>query len=229
MEADISKSLEGKTDRRVVRTRNAIIEAYKRLLEERPIDQITVSAIARQARVDRKTFYAHFGSIEGLTNAVIDESVVRIADTVEAEYRRSTSEFDDEDDSYERAARCMDVFFEKLNETICEDVALHRNWLEGMSDQEIIDLIRAPLERELVGRHLVSSELYGEKLDYAISYFLAGILALYRMWAVSDGDMPIEEVSEMARNFTLGGVSSFGRQLEMIPPYGIVEPSSTAG
>ncbi len=44
-------------DRRIVRSRNAILSAFERLLMEKPLADITVSAIAREANVDRKTFY----------------------------------------------------------------------------------------------------------------------------------------------------------------------------
>ena len=211
-------SSRGRIDRRVVRTRSAIIEAFKKLLSEEPVEQITVSAIAREARVDRKTFYAHFGSIDGLMDAIVDETVVQIADTVEREYRRSTSDIKGGADSIERASRCMDVFFEELNAAIYDNIALHRNWLEGMSDEKIIDLIREPLERELLNRQLIfSSAFFGDRLDWAISYFLAGILALYRMWATSDGSVPLDEVSQMARDFTLNGISTFSEELGMEP------------
>lgn len=41
-------------DRRIVRSRNAILSAFERLLMDKPLADITVSAIAREANVDRK-------------------------------------------------------------------------------------------------------------------------------------------------------------------------------
>ena len=41
-------------DRRIVRSRTAILSAFERLLMEKPLADITVSAIAREANVDRK-------------------------------------------------------------------------------------------------------------------------------------------------------------------------------
>ena len=70
-------------DRRVLRSRKAIIEAFDRLLEERELDQITVSAIAREANIDRKTFYVHFGTIDGLLDALAEERVDEILDIME--------------------------------------------------------------------------------------------------------------------------------------------------
>ena len=70
-------------DRRIVRSRNAILSAFERLLMEKPLADITVSAIAREANVDRKTFYVHFGTVDGLLDAIAVDVVEMIVDSVE--------------------------------------------------------------------------------------------------------------------------------------------------
>ena len=55
-----------KTDRRIIRTKKAIDAALDKLLTEKDVSKITVSAIAREADIDRKTFYLHYSSIEEL-------------------------------------------------------------------------------------------------------------------------------------------------------------------
>ena len=202
------KQAEGtKVDRRVVRTRAAIVEAYLKLLMEKEPDQITVSAIAREARVDRKTFYAHFGSIDGLLDFIAEEITRRIADTVEEEYARATEELSGSTLREERTERCLAVFFDKLNEAVRDNVFVHQRLATSMTDEEILERIRKPLEREMVARQVVPLELADDRLDWALSYFLGGIIAIYRAWAVSDGTTSLEEVSEMARAFTMKGLS----------------------
>ena len=73
----------GRVDRRVRRSRRAIIEAFDRLIMDEPIDQISVSLIAREADVDRKTFYQHFGSVDGLLDAIAEDVVTELLDKVE--------------------------------------------------------------------------------------------------------------------------------------------------
>lgn len=70
-------------DRRIIRSRNAILSAFERLLMEKPLADITVSAIAREANVDRKTFYVHFGTVDGLLDAIAVDVVEMIVDSVE--------------------------------------------------------------------------------------------------------------------------------------------------
>ena len=50
-------------------TRNAIIKALKKLAVEKPIDRITVSEIAREAGINRQTFYYHFTDIYDLVQS----------------------------------------------------------------------------------------------------------------------------------------------------------------
>ena len=57
----------------------AIREAFQKLLIEKGIDKITVSALAREADIDRKTFYLHFRSIDELIQQEADTLVERVA------------------------------------------------------------------------------------------------------------------------------------------------------
>ena len=53
-----------KADRRVIRTRSAIRKAFTDLLAETAYNKITITALAKRADVDRKTFYTHYSSVE---------------------------------------------------------------------------------------------------------------------------------------------------------------------
>lgn len=62
-----------KTDRRVQRTKKALRRALFELLETCDYDSITISALAREAGVDRKTFYTHYRSIDDLVDEILLE------------------------------------------------------------------------------------------------------------------------------------------------------------
>lgn len=49
-----------KTDLRVVKTKNALLNAMMTLLKTKPLDRITVSDLCETASIRRATFYAHF-------------------------------------------------------------------------------------------------------------------------------------------------------------------------
>ena len=68
------------TDRRVRRTRYAIHSAFRALVARDGFRNITVSALAREANIDRKTFYLHYRGLDDL----MAEEIRQIADQVAA-------------------------------------------------------------------------------------------------------------------------------------------------
>ena len=53
-----------------------------------------------------------------------------------------------------------------------------------------------------------------EMFDYYLAFLLSGIIGIYRTWALSDGSVPIERVSEVANDLTLNGLSSLESRLD---------------
>lgn len=195
-------------DRRIVRSRNAILSAFERLLMEKPLSDITVSAIAREANVDRKTFYVHFGTVDGLLDAIAEDVVGMIVDSVERTLASLGS------DPNERALGAAATFFRTVNEALCNNLVLNRQLIENIPLDDFMARLRAPLEREIAERDLLPMGLKDELFDYYLAFLLSGIIGIYRTWALSDGSVPIERISEVANNLTLSGLSSLESRFE---------------
>lgn len=72
----IATSQQPHVDRRIVRTRKAIHTAFIELLTEMDFDKITITALAKRADIDRKTFYTHYSSTEELFKDYIKTRLV---------------------------------------------------------------------------------------------------------------------------------------------------------
>lgn len=59
-------------------TRNAIKQSFLKLLEQRPLNQITVKDIAEDCRINRNSFYYHFADIPTMITEIINEQADRI-------------------------------------------------------------------------------------------------------------------------------------------------------
>lgn len=195
-------------DRRIVRSRNAILSAFERLLMDKPLADITVSAIAREANVDRKTFYVHFGTVDGLLDAIAADVVEMIVDSVEKTLSTMGS------DPNERALGAAATFFKTINEALCNNLVLNRQLIENIPLDDFMTRLRVPLEHEIAERDLLPHGLKDEMFDYYLAFLLSGIIGIYRTWALSDGLVPIERISEVANNLTLNGLSSLESRFE---------------
>jgi AcrR family transcriptional regulator len=69
-------------DRRVARTRNAIVEAYNHLFQHRRPHSITVADIVEQANVGRSTFYEHYGGADAVFLEAVSRPLALLADAV---------------------------------------------------------------------------------------------------------------------------------------------------
>jgi AcrR family transcriptional regulator len=146
-------------DARVVRTRQALRQAMTELAEDRPLDAITVRAIAARAGVGYATFFRHYVDKEALladvTDVLTQEFLARIRPLLQQHDRRG-------------AARSLCDF-------VLEHEALYRALIAGGSGETVrgemlrqclatVAEVRArkpdgPLD-DLIVLHLVSSILY---------------------------------------------------------------------
>lgn len=69
-----------KVDRRVRRTRTALIEAFNQLVLQRRQQQIRVADIVAEANVGRSTFYEHYRSAEDIRLEAIARPLAHLAD-----------------------------------------------------------------------------------------------------------------------------------------------------
>ena len=62
--------MDQKTDKRVIKTKHAIYKAFVELLNEKDINQITITDIAKRANINRKTFYNYYSDVNGVMEEI---------------------------------------------------------------------------------------------------------------------------------------------------------------
>lgn len=60
------------------RTRGAIIQAFDQLLDEKPINKITVKDIVGRCNINRNTFYYHFSDIPALVEQIMEDMAAQL-------------------------------------------------------------------------------------------------------------------------------------------------------
>lgn len=65
----------------MVRTHDAIIQSFAQLLDEKPLNKITVKDIVTRCDINRNTFYYHFADIPALVEEMMSEKVDHLIKT----------------------------------------------------------------------------------------------------------------------------------------------------
>ena len=68
--------------RSAIRSRKLIIDALADLLQEKPLDKITVTDVVSRADINRGTFYAHFRDIPDVVDHLIQQTFSAIRDAM---------------------------------------------------------------------------------------------------------------------------------------------------
>lgn len=76
-----------KMDLRVYKTKEALREALMILLKEKSLNSVSVTELCRIAKVNRGTFYAHFGQVENLFEDYFKTIMKDLADSYQEPYR----------------------------------------------------------------------------------------------------------------------------------------------
>ncbi len=173
------------TDRRVVRTRRAILKALDELLAQQDASKITVSAIARKANIDRKTFYLHYSSLDDLFTQRSEEAVERLVAAIRESERQGT-----------RKERVHETLT-KVNAYLTANLDLCRNAFALFPTDAIVELFATAMRPAFESTGVDLDLANDEEFRMRMHFYFAGAIALYRAWVLSDGTKPIETVSDI--------------------------------
>ena len=69
-----------KADRRILKTKKAIYEALVELMQKKKLNSITVTELAAQADINRKTFYTYYSTVNDVLDEGINELITSLKD-----------------------------------------------------------------------------------------------------------------------------------------------------
>ena len=190
---------EKRLDRRIVRTRKAIMEAFDKLLAIYRLDKITVSAIAREADIDRKTFYLHYDSTEDIIREYAEEKTRELLARLTIKSFFSLS-FD------------RKIFAREVNSMLAEHLDFCR-MIAGNPSLSFfwneVQNVTVEILSEIYARH---SRLPESDLKIQVSFFVAGAMYVYQRWLRDEIPCSMEELGDKVSQIAFTGVQSILRQ-----------------
>lgn len=177
---------EKKTDRRVIKTKKAIKNAFAQLLTEKDINDITISDIAEYADVNRKTFYNYYAGVF----AVVDE----IENDIVERFSAMLAGIDVESNIKNPY---IYIVFEKLTAVINTDIDFFGILLSMNGNVSLVTKIVELIKEKAREALTTTVNIEGWKLDILLDFAISGMISVYQQWFNSDRRRSIGEISEI--------------------------------
>ena len=163
-------------------------------MTEKDIDEITVSELAREADINRKTFYNYYSGVY----QVIEE----IEHDIITSYERLLGNIE-----FERDMNTPYILFERFSMLINMDPEFFGYMLTMNGNLSLITRIMTLLKDKTREAMAAQLGLDIDRADVMIDYALSGMLSVYQHWFASDRRMPLEEVSKLISIMTFNGIN----------------------
>lgn len=188
-----------KRDRRLLRTKKAIISALIELLTEKDLSEITVTELTERAEINRKTFYLHYDRIEDIITD-FGEDVLNYTEKLLRDHVERIGRID------------VAVLFGAIDTALTENLEFFRMFVRSGAYQIFIN---SKVKGDYVKSLRASMALYfngGVLLSpYVIEFIVSGVTAMYICWL--ETDMPVislELLSASAAEMVSGALAACG-------------------
>ena len=181
------------TDKRIIKTKTAIKNAFMQLITERDIGRITISDVAERANINRSTFYLHYSDTASIMSDIEREIAARISTCLD--------NFDIRD-IYESTYKMFTSLTDKLDEM--ENIKKYILYSTNSSyvTKRIKEIF---IEKTCDAILEYLPRLTKDKILYPVTFAAGGIIDSYIKWCLSEPkQISLEEliktVSEYAKN-----------------------------
>lgn len=172
-------------DRRILRTRRAIHTAFIELLTEYEYEKIAITALAKRADIDRKTFYTHYSSIDTLFEDVIRQQTAQGLEGVALyDLLHDPSHFAKK---YLYALESSLPLSKNQRANLLKHIPMHKFMQYGTAiARERIYTTNADLS--------IEAKRY---INLILEFYLGGIFHAYAFWLSGNTELTLDEVIEL--------------------------------
>lgn len=168
------------TDRRKIKTKKAIHQAFIQLLKEKSLNQITIAELSEKADLGRGTFYLHYRDIYDLYEKVEEELYNELTEIFDQFKPYTTSE------SLLLLTTAVAKFIDQKRE-------LFLLLIQSNANGNVLHKIK-----EIFKDKVLTDECYQQISTYEqleALFIVSGVIGVVEEWIVADLDLTLKEVS----------------------------------
>lgn len=181
-------------DRRVLKTKRAIRNAFAKLMVEKDINDITIMELADTADINRKTFYNYYSG------------VYQVVEDIERDILTSYEELLGGIE-FKQYMNTPYSLFERFSLLINMDPEFFGYLLSMNGNVNLITRIMRLLKDKTCEVMVAQLDLDAYKADIMLDFVLSGMLSVYQHWFNSDQSISVEEVSQIISTMSFSGIN----------------------
>ena len=197
-EISFTSTHEIKADRRILKTKKAIYEALVELMQKKKLNSITVTELAAQADINRKTFYTYYSTVNDVLDEGINELITSLKDLLCAmseDYNMFSPQ----------------TLFAFLN-TIMSDADIARDLFASDNGSLLFNRLQKALQetllKELVNRD-IKMNVPSEHYPLISSFVAGGMVSAYYEWITDPDGITLDEMARTLTTLIISGVHAF--------------------
>ena len=180
-EISFTSAHEIKADRRILKTKKAIYEALVELMQKKKLNSITVTELAAQADINRKTFYTYYSTVndvldEGINELITPQTLFAFLNTIMSDADIARDLFASDNGS---------LLFNRLQKALQET-----------------------LLKELVSRD-IKMNVPSEQYPLISSFVAGGMVSAYYEWITDPDGITLDEMARTLTTLIISGVHAF--------------------
>ena len=173
------------TDRRTKYTKTVIRQALFDLLQEKPINKITVTDVCKLADINRSTFYSHYEDVYALLASIQNELFENVVLTLTTEN-----------------------WFEEVLQLVDQNKDLCQALIGPHGDSSFIrQLIYLGYDNSMKFWKRMYPNASPETPDYAYAFVSSGVIGILENWVCSGYKLSIDEVGKILMGLTMQGLN----------------------
>ncbi|AKP03864.1 TetR/AcrR family transcriptional regulator [Companilactobacillus pabuli] len=169
-------------DRRTKKTQNAIKQAFLELLQQKPINKITISEITDKVDIGRGTFYIHYTDIFDLQNKIIAETISDLENIFDLNYPDSH-----EEDFHEIAIRLINY--------ISKHKMIFKILYKNGDENKLAFLIKKIFTKKIMKQEQLEVKNIQDQIE--VRFFIAGLTGVISDWVFDNIEVKDQELIEI--------------------------------
>lgn len=180
-------------DRRVRKTKKALIDAFAHLLTQKPLKNITVREIADMADINRGTFYLHYKDVYDMASQIQNEIFERFNEIIK--------NYHPKEDNNSLFPVLVDIF-----NLLKEHSQMSMCLLGKNGDAEFVDTLKRVMHDKCFtdAKQLLSLKDDAEG-DYFYNYMVSGSIGILNMWLSGGTKESPEQMALLVENLIIKG------------------------